>query len=63
MVVNLNIPHNRRTPRQAEEALGPISKPRGSSGVDPFQRTSASRAETHGVYSTLDTPSGRGLYK
>ena len=29
LVVNLYIPHNRRTPRQAEEALGPISIPRG----------------------------------
>jgi hypothetical protein len=29
-------PHNRRTPFQAEEALGPISIPRGSRGVDPF---------------------------
>jgi hypothetical protein len=25
LVVNLYIPHNRRTPLQAEEALGPIS--------------------------------------
>ena len=31
------IPHNRRTPLQAEEALGPISIPRGSRGVDPFR--------------------------
>ena len=29
LVVNLYIPHNRRTPLQAEEALGPISIPRG----------------------------------
>ena len=43
-------------PLQAEEALGPISIPRGSLGVDPFQRTSASRAEKPG------TPSGRGGY-
>ena len=28
-VVNLYIPYNRRTPLQAEEALGPISIPRG----------------------------------
>jgi hypothetical protein len=33
LVVNLYIPHNRRTPLQAEEALGPISIPRGSRGV------------------------------
>jgi hypothetical protein len=31
--VNFYIPHNRRTPLQAEEALGPISIPRGSRGV------------------------------
>jgi hypothetical protein len=36
LVVNFYIPHNRRTPLQAEEALGPISVPRGSCGVDPF---------------------------
>ena len=36
VVVNLYIPHNRQTPLQAEEALGPISIPRGSRGVDPF---------------------------
>ena len=36
LVVNLYIPHNRRTPLQAEEALGPISIPRGSRGVVPF---------------------------
>jgi hypothetical protein len=33
LVVNLYIPHNRRTPFQAEEALGPISTPRDSRGV------------------------------
>jgi hypothetical protein len=33
LVVNLYIPHNRRTPLQAEEALGTISIPRGSRGV------------------------------
>ena len=33
LVVNLYIPHNRRTPLQAEEALGPISMHRGSRGV------------------------------
>jgi hypothetical protein len=53
LVVNLYIPHNRRTPLQAEEALGPISIPRDSRGVDLFQRTSASRAEKPGAYSTL----------
>ena len=31
--MNLYIPHNRRTPLQTEEALGPISIPRGSRGV------------------------------
>jgi hypothetical protein len=31
-----DIPHNRRTPLQGEEALGPISIPRGSRGVDPL---------------------------
>jgi hypothetical protein len=31
LVVNLYIPHNQRTPLHAEEALGPISIPRGSS--------------------------------
>ena len=60
LVVNLYIPHNRQTPLQAEEALGPISIPRGSHRVDPFQRNSASRAEKPGAYSTPDTPSGRG---
>jgi hypothetical protein len=60
LVVNLYIPHNRRTPLQAEEALGPISIPRGSRGVDPFSRTSASMAEKPGAYSTPGTPSGRG---
>jgi hypothetical protein len=29
-------PAQRRMPLQAEEALGPISIPRGSRGVDPF---------------------------
>jgi hypothetical protein len=33
LVVNLYIPHNRRMPLQAEEALGPISIPRDSRGV------------------------------
>ena len=33
LVVNFYIPHNRRTPLQAEEALGPISIPRGSRRV------------------------------
>ena len=33
LVVNLYIPHNRRTPLQAEEALGPISIHRVSRGV------------------------------
>jgi hypothetical protein len=33
LVVNFYILHNRRTPLQAEEALGPISIPRGSRGV------------------------------
>jgi hypothetical protein len=33
LVVNLYIPHNRRMPLQAEEALGPISISRGSRGV------------------------------
>ena len=33
LIVYLYIPHNRRTPLQAEEALGPISIPRGSRGV------------------------------
>jgi hypothetical protein len=32
LAVNFYIPHNRRTPLQAEEALGPISIPRGSRG-------------------------------
>ena len=58
--MNLYIPHNRRTPLQAEEVLGPISIPRGSRGVDPFSRTSASMAEKPGAYSTPATPSGRG---
>jgi hypothetical protein len=57
-VVNLYIPHNRRMPLQAEEALGPISIPWGSRGVDPFQRT---RVEKPGAYSTPGTPSGRGV--
>jgi hypothetical protein len=30
-------------------------------GVDPFQRTSASRAEKPGAYYTPGTPSGRGV--
>jgi len=33
LVMNSYIPHNRRTPLQAEEALDPISIPRGSRGV------------------------------
>jgi hypothetical protein len=33
LVVNFYIPHNRRTPLEAEETLGPISIPRGSRGV------------------------------
>jgi hypothetical protein len=33
LVMNFYIPHNRRTPLQAEEAFGPISIPRGSRGV------------------------------
>ena len=33
LVVNFYIPHNRRTPLQAEEALGPISITRGFRGV------------------------------
>jgi hypothetical protein len=33
LVVNCCIPHNRRTPLQAEEALGPISISRDSRGV------------------------------
>jgi hypothetical protein len=33
LVVNLYIPHNRRMPLQAEEALGPISILRGSCGT------------------------------
>ena len=60
LVVNLYIPHNRRTHLQTEEALGPISIPRSSRGVDPFQRTSASSAEKPGAYSTPSTPSVRG---
>ena len=59
--MKLYIPHNRRTPLQAEEALGHIYIPRGSRGVDPFQKTSASRAEKPGAYSTPSTPSGRGV--
>ena len=35
--MNLYIPHNRRMPLQAEEALGPISIPQGSRGVDPLK--------------------------
>ena len=62
LVVNLYIPHNRRTPLQAEEALGSISIPRGSRGVDTFQRTCVSRAEKSGAYSTPGTPSGRGCH-
>jgi hypothetical protein len=34
LVVNLYIPHNRRTPLQAEEALDPISTPRDSRGLN-----------------------------
>ena len=60
MVVNLYIPHNRRMPLQAEEALGPISIPRGSRGVGPFKRTSASRTEKPGAYSTPGTHLGGG---
>ena len=60
LVVNLYIPHNRRMSLQAEEALGPISIPRGSRGVGPFERTSASRTEKPGAYSTPGTPLGGG---
>ena len=35
LVVNLYIPHNRRTPLQAEEALGPISIPGVPVRLDP----------------------------
>jgi hypothetical protein len=56
LVVNLYIPHNRRIPLQAEEALGPISMPPGSRGVGPFQKTSASRTEKPGAYSIPCTP-------
>ena len=51
-----------RMPLQAEEALGPIFIPRGSRGFGPFQRTSASRTEKPGAYSTSGTPSGRGVF-
>jgi hypothetical protein len=61
LVVTLYILHNRRTPLQVEEALGPISIPRGSRGIDPFQRTSASRTEKPGAYYTPGTTSGRGV--
>jgi hypothetical protein len=37
LVVNLYIPHNRRTPLQAEEALGPIPIPRVPAGLTPFR--------------------------
>ena len=37
LVVNFYIPHNRRMPLQAEEALGPISIPRGSREVDQWR--------------------------
>ena len=63
LVVNFYILHNRRTPLQAEEALGPISIPQGSHGVDPFRRTSASREEKPGAYSTPGTPFMRGVVK
>jgi hypothetical protein len=33
-----------------------------SHGVDPFQRTSASRAEKPGAYYTHGTPSGMGVF-
>ena len=59
--MNLYILHNRRTPLQAEEALGPIYIPRGSRGVDPFQRTSATMAEKPGAFSNPGTTSGRGV--
>jgi hypothetical protein len=36
LVLNIAEKLNRRTPLQAEEALGPISIPRGTRGVDPF---------------------------
>jgi hypothetical protein len=36
LVVNLYIPHNRRTILQAEEVIGPISIRQGSRGIDPF---------------------------
>jgi hypothetical protein len=35
LVVNFYIPHNRRTPLQAEEALGPISIPRDDISAKP----------------------------
>ena len=37
LVVNLYIPHNRRTPLQSEEALGPISIPGVPAGLTPFK--------------------------
>ena len=42
LVVYLYIPHNRRTPLQAEEALCPISIPRGSCGVQNLRKPSFS---------------------
>jgi hypothetical protein len=35
----------------------------GFPGVEPFQRTNASRAKKSGAYSTTGTPSGRGVSK
>jgi hypothetical protein len=55
---------NLRKREQIEERIfrkGILSIPRGSHGVDTFQRTSASRAEKPGAYSTPGTPSGRGV--
>ena len=61
LIVNLNILHNRRTPLQAEEPLGPIYIPRVSRGVDQFQSTSASRAEKPGGYFTRGTNLWEGV--
>jgi hypothetical protein len=59
-VLVLNIAEKLVAGRYPEQALGPISIPQGSRRVVPYQRTSASRVEKPGAYSTPEQPLGGG---
>jgi hypothetical protein len=59
--MNLYIPHNRRTPLQAEEALGPISIPGVPARLSPFRElVPLGRRNLVALFSPC-TPSGRGV--